>query len=620
MMKKNLFVVVFAVVGMLLTCACSNEELGAVESKADAKVTFKLGLENAMNTRAISDGSLINKLHFAIFDSTGAIVESSKDRGAEFPFTTSVSLVKGEQYTAVFWAQNKDCTAYTISDDMTTIEVDYVGALNNDEARDAFFRSETFVVDGDVALDVVLKRALAQLNVGVSAEEWNKFLAEGDQIVTSEVEIKQAATALNLVDGSVSGASDVKFEAGAIPTESLKVDIDSDGVAEEYKYLSMCYFLANDTNDGASKTTLNDLKFTFNSNYDSFVLEEGLDNAPVQRNHRTNIVLANGYFVGDISVNVKLDVLYDGEHTLNPSGVWEERTGIYTEEALAGLTIEMPAGWHIRNGYIIEPMPEYWTADMEPLYHKSYTVDGMGNTVRFEPYAYKYVTKNAFAATDSQLVTVKNITFEGEHFGVYGGVYGGVKDRNAYNTVFENVTIVDNAIYCYNIQGTTPISAFSNLGTAKLIDCTITDTRWVGSKDENVNAQKSIDNYGGVFDVFVPNDGKLEIISSTVGRICVHNHAHLTIASASNIEKIVAPQLVNGLITVKEGANVEELDVDQYSASYPPKVTIEQGATIGTLQLHSIKKTKINIDANAIIGKIIWNDVEYTSIADFLAA
>lgn len=620
MMKKNLFVVVFAVVGMLLTCACSNEELGAVESKADAKVTFKLGLENAMNTRAISDGSLINKLHFAIFDSTGAIVESSKDRGAEFPFTTSVSLVKGEQYTAVFWAQNKDCTAYTISDDMTTIEVDYVGALNNDEARDAFFRSETFVVDGDVALDVVLKRALAQLNVGVSAEEWNKFLAEGDQIVTSEVEIKQAATALNLVDGSVSGASDVKFEAGAIPAESLKVDIDSDGVAEEYKYLSMCYFLANDTNDGASKTTLNDLKFTFNSNYDSFVLEEGLDNAPVQRNHRTNIVLANGYFVGDISVNVKLDVLYDGEHTLNPSGVWEERTGIYTEEALAGLTIEMPAGWHIRNGYIIEPMPEYWTADMEPLYHKSYTVDGMGNTVRFEPYAYKYVTKNAFAATDSQLVTVKNITFEGEHFGVYGGVYGGVKDRNAYNTVFENVTIVDNAIYCYNIQGTTPISAFSNLGTAKLIDCTITDTRWVGSKDENVNAQKSIDNYGGVFDVFVPNDGKLEIISSTVGRICVHNHAHLTIASASNIEKIVAPQLVNGLITVKEGANVEELDVDQYSASYPPKVTIEQGATIGTLQLHSIKKTKINIDANAIIGKIIWNDVEYTSIADFLAA
>ena len=68
-MKKNLFVVVFAVVGMLLTCACSNEELGAVESKADVKVTFKLGLENAMNTRAISDGSLINKLHFAIFGS-----------------------------------------------------------------------------------------------------------------------------------------------------------------------------------------------------------------------------------------------------------------------------------------------------------------------------------------------------------------------------------------------------------------------------------------------------------------------------------------------------------------------------------------------------------------------
>ena len=40
--------------------------------------------------------------------------------------------------------------------------------------------------------------------------------------------------------------------------------------------------------------------------------------------------------------------------------IWEEYAGIYTEEALAGKTIEIPAGWHIRNGYILEPLPEQW--------------------------------------------------------------------------------------------------------------------------------------------------------------------------------------------------------------------------------------------------------------------
>jgi hypothetical protein len=265
-------------------------------------------------------------------------------------------------------------------------------------------------------------------------------------------------------------------------------------------------------------------------------------------------------------------------------------------------------------------MPEYWTADSKPIYTKEYTIDGKNNKIIFEPYSYSYVTKNAFAAADSKLVTIKNISFEGEHFGIYGGVYGGVPGRIAYNTLFENVKIIDNGIYCYNSAGNTPMSAFSNMGTATIDNCTITGTYWVGAKDSNPNAGNSVSNYGGVYDIFIPNNVTCNIKNSTIGSIYVHNHGKLTVMESSKVGKIIARPLVNGQITIQSNAEITLMDIDQYSNSYPPKVNIEAGATIGTLQLNSIKKSKVSINASANIGKIIWNGVEYTTIADFNAA
>ena len=607
----------FAAVGIMLATSCSNDEL-LVQPNNEAQVMFSLGLENGMGSRAISDGSGINQLHFAIFNSDGDIVKSSadSDKEVEFPMTESLTLVKGLQYTAVFWAQNKACTAYSISDDMQSITVDYTNALNNDETRDAFFRSETFTVTEDMNLDIVLKRPFAQLNVGITEAEWKNANDQGLAFTKSKVEIKQAATTLNLIDGSVGNAEDVTFETNAILTEPLLVDLDSDGVQERYKYLSMSYFLAFDERSGAAKTILDDLKFTFFTEDGSLqsILENGLESAPVQRNHRTNII-SGGVLTGNLSIDVTLDTLYDGEHILS-NGVWEEYKGIYTEVALAGNTIEIPEGWNIRNGYILEPMPEGWNANSSPLYTKPYTIEGQNNIITFAPYEYSCVTKNVFAATNGALVTVKNITFEGEHFGVFGGVYG---SKN-YNTVFENMMLVNNAIYCYNSAGSIPISAFSNLGNATLTNCTITGTYWVGAeKDNNQNAEKAINNFDGIYDVFVPNDGVTTLNNCKIGNIFVANHGILTLSGTTKAEKLTSYQLVNGMINVLDSAVVTLLDINQYSDKYPPQLTIEAGATIETLQLNSIKKTKVVIDDNANIGKIIHNGKNYDSIAAFKA-
>ena len=603
---------------IMLATSCKPDQGDETQNGGKTQVTLTAGLESGINNkRGISDGSLINELHFAIFDKNNVLVEQIHNEEAVFPFVTDNSLIIGEQYTVVFWAQNKECEAFTVAEDMKSVTVNYDNVLNNDDKFDAFFKSVTFTVTDNTNINIVLKRPFAQLNVGITNEEWNKAVAQGITIETSTVEVKQAASILNLIDGSVSEPKDVVFKANALPEESLVVDVNQDGVNEAYKYLSMCYFLPYDENGGAAKTLLTDLDYTFTAtNGSQIVLSNGLENAPVQRNHRTNIISADGdgIITGDINVKVSLDALYDGEHTYIEESVWDNYLGIYTEEALAGKTINIPSNWLIRNGYILEPLPERWDANSSPLYTKSYTIDGQNNTITFEPYDYQFIAKNAFAAIDNELVTVKNIAFEGEHFGVFGGVYGSQK----YITYFENVQIVNNGIYCYNKDGNIPMSAFSNLGTATLENCKIVGSYWVGDeKDENTNAQISINMYGDAYDIFVPNDATTTLKYSEIGRISVHNHGKLNVSEGSKINQIIAQALVAGKITIEGGAEVTSMNVNQYSASYPPKVDIKSGATIETLDLNSIKTTNIKIEEGAIIGKIIWNGNEYTSIEDF---
>ena len=69
-MNKKLFLSMFAAAGMLLATSCSNDELDVVQSGNEAQVTFSLGLEGGIATRAISDGTGAKKR--AISDGTGA--------------------------------------------------------------------------------------------------------------------------------------------------------------------------------------------------------------------------------------------------------------------------------------------------------------------------------------------------------------------------------------------------------------------------------------------------------------------------------------------------------------------------------------------------------------------
>ena len=70
-MNKKLFLGMFAAAGMLLATSCSNDELDVVQSGNEAQVSFSLGLEGGLATRAISDGKSADVLLHAVFDKYG---------------------------------------------------------------------------------------------------------------------------------------------------------------------------------------------------------------------------------------------------------------------------------------------------------------------------------------------------------------------------------------------------------------------------------------------------------------------------------------------------------------------------------------------------------------------
>ena len=330
-MNKKLFLGMFAAAGMLLATSCSNDELDVVQSGNEAQVTFSLAAEGGIATRAISDGTGADLLYYAIFDADGELIttiegstvgllkkENAFPNGSKED-NVSVTLAKGQEYTAVFWAQDASCDAYTVTAETKGLKVvvDYEGD-NNDETRDAFFKAETFKVTGNAEIDVVLKRPFAQINVGVTVADWNAAVASGITISESKVVIKNAATSINLLTGKVGDETTaVTYDFASIPLNSnevLKVDVDRDGTIDEdenYKYLSMSYIL---TENDADRTTLeaDGLQFTFKSGGEDIVFDEGLHAVPVQRNWRTNIL--GKLLTGDIQFNIVIDERFDDDY------------------------------------------------------------------------------------------------------------------------------------------------------------------------------------------------------------------------------------------------------------------------------------------------------------------
>ena len=491
---KKIIIPAISLAALLLTGACSIDERTSGDNGNEAMLTLNMGLDGAVQTRAIGDGTGANKLVYAVFDETGKRIEGIKKVSKEvsFPTTETITLAKGQTYMIAFWAQNKDCAAYEVSNEMV-VSIDYKNALSNDETRDAFFKTVKVTVTGDAELDVELTRPFAQLNVGIYESDWTAGKDAGIVISTSRAVVKQAASTLNLLDGTVADPKDVTFDFANIPTDDLSVDLDGDGTAETFKYLSMNYILPFDELTGESSTTLNDLEFTFRPVAgNEITLTKGLDAVPVQRNWRTNIV--GRILSGNLDINISIDPGFNGD---NNHEIWDgsaEEPETDPDDANTYL-ITTPAelAWVAEQ---VNSRTEYFE-DKTILLMNDIDLSGSYWTPVGNVTAYPTVTfKGTF---DGQNHTISNLTASDDAAGyaaagLFGSIHGTVK----------NVTLKDVNIRSTHYAGA--VVGYSSMNGAIIENCHV-DGGTITSVPEFIgDSYDNGDKAGGIIGYYVVGD------------------------------------------------------------------------------------------------------------------
>lgn len=219
---------------LLVGCISSLVEPDYVENES---VTVKFGVESdlGLKTRAISDGSSVNRLLVAVYDgSTGAEVYRKElalgdalNRGVEF------SLINGYSYNVLFWAYDGENTVYTVSDAgvITARYTDYLaGGFAKMEQLDAFYAVSAIRVFSQMQESVVLTRPFARLNIAD-----NVIYPETD-IHCSEITLNGVATSFNpFTDNALGETSSFTFTFTDFPNETLVLEGDT------YHYIATNY-------------------------------------------------------------------------------------------------------------------------------------------------------------------------------------------------------------------------------------------------------------------------------------------------------------------------------------------------------------------------------------------
>lgn len=315
-MKRYFKTITAVVLAVLAVAACQKENLGEVAPdgrEAEVKLTLT---SPQIGTKSYADGQTVNKVFVHVYqqDAAGNLKYIAPAAAGESATPSQVvdmtggaakystRLVTGQKYTFVFWAEclGTATSPYTYDPENKTVTVSYTGMAGNDETRDAFCNVlKNVEITGAYSSDVKLYRPFAQLNFGVTSEDYAAAKAAGLEVTAAEVKLTNAATSLNLLDGTVSGAADVIFDAAALPTETLSA------AGATYKYVAMDYVLV-----GKAAKTLSDVTLTLTATgIQSTTPEFTYSNVPLQANYRTNIV--GNLFTSPAEVNITVDPAFD---------------------------------------------------------------------------------------------------------------------------------------------------------------------------------------------------------------------------------------------------------------------------------------------------------------------
>ena len=141
-MRKNLIFSMFATATLLLATSCQQDEV-FVDGN-ETVVTFEVGTPE-IATRAFSLGEKATKLQYAVYDAEFNYVDREGLHGTiDFNKQANVplQLAAGKTYKVLFWADaygNAQDAPYIVDFAALKMNVNYTGAVCNDESRDAFY-------------------------------------------------------------------------------------------------------------------------------------------------------------------------------------------------------------------------------------------------------------------------------------------------------------------------------------------------------------------------------------------------------------------------------------------------------------------------------------------------
>ena len=426
-MKKNLFMSMLAMAGMLFATSCSQDELLNEPSTGDyVNAKFTIGTTDGIGTRAavnVGEGTTVNYVACAVYDAKGVEMDELRqyvpisDKKAEY----SIRLVKGQEYRIAFFAYYGDDKGSSDYYDMTKLTaITIKEADSNIEYRDAFTNYVNVTANESMTAiekDVTLYRPFAQLNLGSYAEDVEAARQAGVEVTKSKITVSNVYTTFNAYDNEVAGeTSEVTFLMNEIPGQDLSVDMDNneDTPDKTFEYLALNYLLVG---DAGSEKTLTDVTFEWQTadnktNNPATVFK----NIPVQRNYRTNII---GYLLTNpAQFNITIDEKFEKpDYKL-----------VY-----AGGTAEHPEK--------LETVLEKVGAEKNPIIKVA-----TGSYVSWTTGA----SHGSTPLIDATNTVTETITIEGEGKNsvlvVDGAGVGSLRAANGAKLIVKNMTIVDNSV------------------------------------------------------------------------------------------------------------------------------------------------------------------------------
>lgn len=281
-MKMNSLKTFAAAALAVLAFGCAKENVADEGEKS--QVTFTVDVPEAtVTTRGLSDAATTDQLICQVFLNDGnytPVPELTQTVTVENrKATVNFTLVKGNKYAFIFWAQASG-TGYYNTEDLRSVKMNVANVKANEPKMDAFWATETLTATANPSTkSKTLYRALAQVNFGSKMPDRSDALA----VTESSITMKGVADIFHPFLGNKStaceGSVDITFAKNATITDE-KLNVSE----EEYDYLSTAYVFASKQDQSLTDVSAT---FKFENGKETSV---SAPNAPIQGNYRTNII------------------------------------------------------------------------------------------------------------------------------------------------------------------------------------------------------------------------------------------------------------------------------------------------------------------------------------------